>query len=73
MGILSGDSLLYVWDVIFMHNWTKVQFHSNQQSARLSKVTEKNPELVQALGRSVNGIENNPHRLYNNEVSRPFL
>ena len=24
MGVLSGDSLLYVWDVIFMHNWSKV-------------------------------------------------
>ena len=24
VGVLSGDSLLYVWDVIFMHNWSKV-------------------------------------------------
>ena len=24
VGILSGDTLLYVWDVIFMYNWSKV-------------------------------------------------
>merc|ERR1712037_673486 len=23
VGILSGDTLLYVWDVIFMYNWSK--------------------------------------------------
>merc|ERR1719192_2808635 len=23
VGVLSGDALLYVWDVIFMYNWSK--------------------------------------------------
>ena len=36
VGVLSGDALLYVWDVIFMHNWSKVATSRRMQLRTLA-------------------------------------